>query len=136
MLNIQLKRLGKKKVKHLEYPIKKLPKTLHELIEACVKSEVKRYNEKRENVSLLSFLTPQNLQEQSEKGKITFGDIENKTLAVEENAIANALQGFQDGLFVVFIEEEEIKNIDQQLRLSSNSVIVFIRMTFLSGTYW
>ncbi len=136
MLRIQLKRLGKKKVKHLDYTVEKTPKTLRELIEFCVQSEVKRYNEKRENVDLLSFLTPKDIQEQGEKGKISIGDIENKTLAIASEAITNAVQGFQDGLFVVFIDDDEIKEIDEPLSITPNSTIAFIRLTFLSGTYW
>lgn len=136
MLTIQLKRLGKKKIKTLNFDIKKTPETLEELIEQCVISEIKKFNNKRENLQLQAFLTPQNIQEQSEKGKIGFGAIENKTLAIEADAISNAKQGFLDGLFLVFINDNEIKALNETIIINKESTIAFMRMTFLSGTYW
>ena len=136
ILTLQLKRLGKKKIHLLEFEIEKQPQTLKELIEECVKSEVKRYNEKREEIKLMSFLSPKDIQEQSETGKIGFGDLENRELAQVDEAIANALLAFEDGLFVVFVDDEEIKSFEQSIDLKPDSVIAFIRLTFLTGTYW
>lgn len=136
ILTLQLKRLGKKKIHLLEFEIEKQPQTLKELIEQCVKSEVKRYNEKREEIKLMSFLSPKDIQEQSETGKIGFGDLENRELAQVDEAIANALLAFEDGLFVVFVDDEEIKSFEQSIALKPDSVIAFIRLTFLTGTYW
>ncbi len=145
ILTLQLKRLGKKKIHLLEFEIEKQPQTLKELIEECVKSEVKRYNEKsevkrynekREEIKLMSFLSPKDIQEQSETGKIGFGDLENRELAQVDEAIANALLAFEDGLYVVFVDDEEIKSFEQSIALKPDSVIAFIRLTFLTGTYW
>ena len=136
ILTLQLKRLGKKKIHLLEFEIEKQPQTLKELIEECVKSEVKHYNEKREEIKLMSFLSPKDIQEQSETGKIGFGDLENRELAQVDEAIANALLAFEDGLYVVFVDDEEIKSFEQSIALKPDSVIAFIRLTFLTGTYW
>lgn len=136
ILTLQLKRLGKKKIHLLEFEIEKQPQTLKELIEECVKSEVKHYNEKREEIKLMSFLSPKDIQEQSETGKIGFGDLENRELAQVDEAIANALLAFEDGLYVVFVDDEEIKSFEQSIDLKPDSVIAFIRLTFLTGTYW
>lgn len=135
-ISIQLKRLGKKKVKIIDYVLEVAPRTLQQLIESCVANEVRRYNEKREEVQLASFLTPKNIQEQLETGKVGFGEIENKMLAIEEKAIENALLAFQDGLYVVFINEEPIEDLLDTISIQENSSIAFIRMTFLTGTYW
>ena len=43
-LSIQLKRLGKKKIKTLDFAIEKQPNTLKQLIQECVNAEVKKYN--------------------------------------------------------------------------------------------
>lgn len=136
ILTLHLKRLGKKKIHLLEFEIEKKPQTLKELIEECVKSEVKRYNEKRQEIKLMSFLSPKDIQEQSETGKIGFGDLENKELAQVDEAIANALLAFEDGLFVVFVDDVEIKSFEETIDLKTDSVIAFIRLTFLTGTYW
>ena len=65
-LTIQLKRLGKKKIKQVPISLDSTPQNLKELISACVRIEVKRYNEKREGVQVISFLTPVEIQEQGE----------------------------------------------------------------------
>ena len=135
-LTIQLKRLGKKKIKQVPISLDSTPENLKELISACVRSEVKRYNEKREGVQVISFLTPVEIQEQGESGKVSFGDQANTTLAQEEIAVENALLAYKDGLYLVFINDDEITAIDAPIKLSEESVVSFIRMTFLSGAYW
>ena len=136
MLTIQLKRLGKKKIKEIPYELEQNPTTLRELLHFCVSAEVKKYNDKKEQALLMPFLTSDDIQAQSKQGKIGLGDSYNNTLAIENDAIENAIQSFEDGLFVVFINDDEIKSLDQFIALDEQSIISFIRMTFLTGTYW
>ena len=136
MLTIQLKQLGKKKIKKVNYDLGKTPENLKELLELCVQAEVQKYNESREEDTVYSFLSPKQIQEQSASGKVGFGELENKTLAIEQEAVENALLGFKDGLFLVFINDVEVKDLQQKLDVTTDSTITFIRMTFLVGTYW
>ena len=133
---IKLKRLGKKKVKSLNFIIENPINTLNDLITECVTAEVNRYNEERDKPSLISFLSPKEIEEQSETGKITFKDNYNKKKVVILEAVENAQLAFKDGLFVVFVDDDEIKTFNQELNLTPRSEISFIRMTFLVGTYW
>lgn len=133
---LQLKRIGKKKIKQIPIALNTVPQNLQELIEACVRSEVIKYNEKREGEILLSFLNATEIQEQSEKGKIGFGDMANKMLAQEETAIENVLIAFKDGLFIVFIDDDELTDLETPVKLTPESTVSFIRMTFLAGAYW
>jgi len=133
---IKLKRLGKKKVKSVNFIIENPINTLNDLITECVTAEVNRYNEERDKPSLISFLSPKEIEEQSETGKITFKDNYNKKKVVILEAVENAQLAFKDGLFVVFVDDDEIKTFNQELNLTPQSEISFIRMTFLVGTYW
>ena len=135
-MQIQLKKLGKKKIKIIEVTLEKQPETLRELISECVKSEVKRFNDSREDTSLIPFLSAQEIGEQAQEGKITFGDKENRTLADLSVALDTAFLAFTDGLFAVFIDEEEIKSLQSPITLKEDSIISFIRLTFLVGAYW
>lgn len=135
-LTIQLKRLGKKKIKLVPIELDSEPQNVKQLIESCVRSEVRKYNEKREDQIVLSFLSPAQIEKQSRDGKIGFGDLANKTLAKEDAAIENALLAFKDGLYLVFIDDTEITDIETAIKLSPESVVSFIRMTFLAGTHW
>ncbi|MBE7639997.1 hypothetical protein GUB10_06600 [Salegentibacter sp. BLCTC] len=135
-LTLQLKRLGKKKVKQVPFKLEETPKNLEELLVACVKNQVEDFNKKRLEVNVIGFLSPTEIQEQAQNGKIGFGELANKDLANLQKAIDNVLLAFKDGLFVVFIDDEEITDLKAPLQLTSESVIAFIRLTFLVGTYW
>jgi hypothetical protein len=135
-LTLQLKRLGKKKVKQVPFTLQETPKNLKELLIGCVKHQVEAFNKKRLEVNVIGFLSPAEIQEQAQSGKVDFGEINNKDLANLEKAIDNVLLAFKDGLFVVFVDDNEITDLKTPLELTSDSVIAFIRMTFLVGTYW
>ena len=84
----------------------------------------------------LSPTLPQEIGEQAQGGKITFGEKENRTLADLDTALETALLAFTDGLFTVFINDEEVKTLDTPLTIEADTIITFIRLTFLVGGYW
>ncbi len=135
-ISLKLQKLGKRKINIIEIEVTNQIDTLRDLLQACVTSEVKKYNKQKTTLNLISFLTPAMMQDQSETGKIGFGDSENTNKADLEKSIETVLQGFADGLFVVFIEDEEIKNLDQKINLSAAAPITFLRLSFLTGTFW
>ncbi|PKB45223.1 hypothetical protein AX016_3461 [Cellulophaga sp. RHA19] len=135
-LTLQLKRLGKKKVKQIPLTLDATPNNLQELLVGCVKNQVEAFNKKRLEVNVVGFLSPAEIQDQAQSGKVDFGDLANKDLAVEQEAIDNVLLAFKDGLFVVFVDGDEVTSLDTPLQLTKDSVVAFIRMTFLVGTYW
>ncbi|SFW42024.1 hypothetical protein [Cellulophaga fucicola] len=135
-LTLQLKRLGKKKVKQIPLTLETTPKNLQELLVGCVKNQVEAFNKKRIEVNVVGFLSPAEIQDQAQRGKVDFGDLANKDLAVEQEAIDNVILAFKDGLFVVFVDGDEVTTLETPLVLTEESVIAFIRMTFLVGTYW
>lgn len=135
-LRLQLKRLGKKKVKEVPFTLEDNPQNLEELLIACVKNQVEAFNAKRTEVNVIGFLSTAEIQEKAQSGKIEFGELANTDLADLQKAIDNVLLAFQDGLFLVFVDDNEITSLETPLELHSQSVIAFIRMTFLVGTYW
>ena len=125
-LTLKIKKLGKRKVNLIEIQISDPIHDLKGLLEACVKSEVKKFNSEKTTINLITFLAPAAIKQQSNTGKVSFGDSENKNLADLEKSIATVLQGFQDGLFVVFNGEEEIKDLDQTITLDNTIPITFL----------
>ncbi len=135
-LEINLKRLGKKKIYKSKVTIHHEIKCLKDLIETLVRNNVRDFNNNIDDTKVLAFLTPLEIQTQSESGKIGFNSVENKTKADISKSIKNALQAFEDGIFLVFIDDDEIQSLNEKITLKTSSTIVFIRMTFLAGTYW
>ena len=135
-INIKLKKLGKRKIKTFEVSLTKEVHTLSDLITQMVQNEVEKFNDKRDNPQIISFLSNKTINTKAQEGKVNFGDISNPQKAIESEAIENALLAFTDGLFVVFIDDEEIKELKQNIKIDASSEVVFMRLTFLTGTYW
>ncbi|SFP51974.1 hypothetical protein [Parafilimonas terrae] len=106
------------------------------LIEAIVQQQVEEYNSKPLEKNILPFLSQSQTEEQAASGKINFGSIYNENKADFEQAKQTALQAFEDGMFAFFVNDEEITSLATILELQENSIITFIRLTFLAGSYW
>ena len=135
-LTIRLKRLGKKRLHTVPYKVPTGTMTLGDLIRSCVAAEVARFNETRTDPTLISFLTPGEIQAAAEAGKVAFGEVASTKQADVEKATAVALQAHTDGVFVVFVGDEEVRDLTEEINLTEDSVVTFIRLTFLSGTFW
>jgi hypothetical protein len=110
--------------------------SLRELLEAVVKQQVTAYNHKPLEKNLLPFLSAAQIATGVANGKAGFGSIYNENAADPQKAVNTALQAFDDGLFAVFIQDEEIKKLTDNFSLNSDTVITFVRLTFLAGSIW
>lgn len=139
-LKINVKQLGKKRpvIGLKEIEIDDLPENpiLEDLLKAVVRQQVAVFNEKEEKEAFLNFLTEKQVEDKLETGKVGFGNRYNENLADVDKAIATALLAFKDGLFCVFIDEEEIENLPDEITVTEECVVSFIRLTFLAGSIW
>lgn len=135
-ISLRLKRLGKKRLHTVPYKLTTNVKTLADLIRAAVSGEVERFNTSRTEPKLFAFLTPSEIQEQATDGKVGFGEVANADEADLESAVETAFQAHADGVFLVFIDDEEIRSLDEEISLEEGSVVTFLRLTFLTGTLW
>ena len=108
--------------------------TLRDLIERIVREEVAGFKKRQYDRQFLRALTATEIEQAAEKGKIEMGGSEIGLQSVDEDqSIATALQAFDDGMYLVVIDEDEKKNLDEQIFLSPDSRVTFIRLTLLSG---
>ncbi|WP_431090244.1 hypothetical protein [Paenibacillus sp. 8b26] len=137
-LAVTVKSLGKRKpeLAKQEMELNPVPETLRELITATVALNVRRLREKQESVALIPFLTGQEVQAQGETGKVGFGSVYNDGVPDVEDAVNTAMQAFEDGLYRVFVRDEEATVPDAPLLLEDGDEIVFIRFTMLAGSLW
>ncbi len=113
-----------------------MPRTLRELIEQIVRLMVSEYEERRSGDDLLRALTEQQIDSGAEDGKVGFKAIYGEQPANEEKAVAAALLGFEDGLYRVFLRQEEVTGLDAPLTLADGDEVVFMRFTMLAGGLW
>jgi len=135
---INVKSIGKRKPALAKEPYE-LPeniKTLKDLVTTIVTQEVQKYNERGVDEMLIPFLTDAEIADQSTVGKVGFGRLYSDKKANLEKAIETALEGFDDGLFKVVINEAEVEDLATQINLQENDVLTFIRLTFLAGRMW
>lgn len=52
---------------------------------------------------------------------------------MEEKAVENTLQCFEDGIFRVFAGENELTALKETIPWTDDTVFTFIRLTMLSG---
>ncbi|CAM4172133.1 hypothetical protein [Saccharibacillus endophyticus] len=113
-----------------------MPRTLRELIEQIVRLMVREYEERRTGDDLLRALTEQQIDSGAEDGKVGFKAIYGEHPANEDSAVAAALLGFEDGLYRVFVRQEEVTGLDAPLTLADGDEVVFMRFTMLAGGLW
>ena len=51
----------------------------------------------------------------------------------EEQALATALEAFEDGLYLVIVDGQELRQLDQQVFLQPESRVTFVRLIMLAG---
>ncbi|MEL7633973.1 hypothetical protein [Sporomusa sphaeroides] len=140
MINIfiNIKSIGKRKsaLQAMPYSLPDNIANLSGLITAVVNIEVDRYNSRETEVMLLPFLTEAQIADQSVTGKVGFGHLYAEKSPNPEKAVAIALQGFEDGLFRVMINDMEIKELAAPVNLKDGDRLTFIRLTFLTGRLW
>lgn len=109
-------------------------RTLRDVISRIVRDEVKAFRQRQHDRQFLRALTAKEIEEAAEKGKIQMGESEVGPQEVDEDhAVCAALQAFEDGMYLVVIDDVEQTQLDQPVFLTADSRITFIRLTLLSG---
>jgi len=108
--------------------------TLRHLIEHLVRAEVAAFQQRQRDRLDLRVLTALEIDEGVEKGKIESGASEVGLQVVDvEAAIAAALQAFEDGLYLVVVDDRQQQELDRQVFLQPDSRVTFVRLTMLAG---
>ena len=133
---INVKGLSRKKVIHQEQVelINKVS-TTKDLITELVKINVEKFNKKIDDKDILSIMTNEYIAEAARSGKI--GDeVHGDKKANLEKALDTAYLAFEDGLYCIFINDEQSEKLDDSLNLKDGDILTFIRLTMLAGRMW
>ncbi|PSL40899.1 hypothetical protein B0H99_10331 [Planomicrobium soli] len=110
--------------------------TLQELVEELVKQNVKAAHASLEQQDLISFLTANETENQLAAGKVGFGYTYGEQKTDLEKAVQEVESGFRDGLYRVFINDEEVLEYKGTIKLREHDTLVFLRLTMLAGRIW
>jgi hypothetical protein len=107
--------------------------TLRQIISHIVIEEVNAFRKRQRDRTFVRILTEKEMSDQGAKGKISFGGDNLRQEINDEEAVEAALQAFEDGIYLVILDGEEQKNLDQQVYLSEESHLLFVRLVMLAG---
>ena len=132
-IQVMIRSMGKagNKILSQAFELENQPNTAGELLEEAVKTCIREYESKH---GLLICLTGQILEDMVIDGRITFENHYSTGMDTEE-AIANARQCFEDGMIRVILDDKQLIALDQEIVMTEESVVVFVRLAMLSGRY-
>ena len=133
---INVKGLSRKKVIYQEeVELKNKISTTKDLITELVKINVEKFNKKIDDKNILSIITNENIAKAARIGKI--GDeVHGDKKANLEKALDTAYLAFEDGLYCIFINDEQSEKLDDSLNLKDGDILTLIRLTMLAGRMW
>ena len=110
--------------------------TLRQLVARVVAAEVDAFRDRQDARRLDRVLSPTAIAQGIARGKV---DPAAKPAAVTDQtvdtdaAVAHAWQAFEDGIYLVLIDDVEHRDLDAQVYLRPDSRLTFIRLVFLAG---
>ncbi|MEG3437344.1 hypothetical protein V0288_09455 [Pannus brasiliensis CCIBt3594] len=107
--------------------------TLKDLLTRIVREEIDAFRTRQEQRRLVKVLSREEIEAGIARGKIDSGGRDIIQEVNEAEAVHNALQSFEDGLYFVFIDDKQIENIDSPVQLHEDSQILFLRLVPLVG---
>lgn len=81
-------------------------------------------------------LSDSEIAAQAEEGRIRFAENYSENHDTIAKAMERTKQAYDDGLFRVFINGEEITEWDAPITLCQGTEVVFLRLTMLTGLYF
>jgi hypothetical protein len=109
------------------------PGTLRDLIAHVVRSEVAAFHERQGERRLTRVLTLSQIEWAAAQGKIEMGGSDLDQPVNPDAAVAAALQAFEDGLYLVFIDTQPVAQLDAPVAFHADSRVSFVRLTLLAG---
>jgi hypothetical protein len=109
------------------------PLTLRHLITRIVCREVAEFKDRQEKRRMVEVLSARAIEEGAVRGKIDSGGRRLDQKVEEEEAVGVALQAFEDGLYLVLIDDREYRNLDAEVFVRPESRITFLKLIMLAG---
>jgi hypothetical protein len=107
--------------------------TLRVLIERVVREQVAAFRERQKAGELVRVLSETEIRDAAVRGRVDPGGRTAGPVPDEDAAVAAALAGFQDGLYLVVLDGHEQRDLDALVHPRAGSRMVFVRLAFLAG---
>nr|WP_315223933.1 hypothetical protein [uncultured Flavobacterium sp.] len=142
-INISVKQLGKKnpvlQEKSISLDTSDSVVSVRTFLELIVKHQVELFHASSfewEDENTIHLPKENYLPILTDTGKVGFGAVYNHNKVDIAKAQENAIVAFEDGLYALFQGDDQLESLKEEIDLSQNKSITFIRLTFLAGSYW
>lgn len=107
--------------------------TLRELIARIVRAEVSAHEDRQERQATIQALTQADIERGLMKGKVDSGGRDRVGPVDGQEAVRTAVQAFEDGVYYVFVDDEQVTDLDCPVALHADSRVTFLRLVALAG---
>jgi hypothetical protein len=108
--------------------------TLRTLLDGVVRTEVAAFRERQEARTVLQALSAARIAEGVARGKVDSGGTPDAAQEVNaDDAVRTALQAFQDGLYFVFVNDEQKASLDDAFSVGPETRVTFLRLVAMAG---
>ena len=109
---------------------------LRDLIALVVEAEIEAFQSRQAERRFARLLTREQIESAARQGVVDAAarPPEAPDLDIDlRQAVSNALTAFQDGLYYVFLDDQQIETLDQPIHLETGSRVTFLRLVPLAG---
>jgi hypothetical protein len=107
--------------------------SLRALVEHVVRAEVAAFDDRERQRRFVRLLTPDELADGASAGKVDPGGRSGTRQADPEHAVATALEAYDDGLYLVVVDGEQVQGLDTAVTVGPDTLVRFVRLTALAG---
>lgn len=108
--------------------------TLRMLLDGVVRASVAAFRERQEQRTLLQALSAARIAEGAAKGKVDSGGTSDAVQPVDaDEAVHTALQAFEDGVYFVFVNEDQKTALSDTFPVGAETRVTFLRLVALAG---
>lgn len=136
---IETKMLGSRKRPYEPWELDLFPETISEtlsledFLKRIVLQEVEAFKLRQEERKLARVLSKEEIEHGTVKGKTDMGGRDLGQEVEPAEAINNALLAFRDGFYYIFVDDEQINSLEQDVTLYPDTHVLFLRLVPLVG---
>lgn len=137
-VKINVKKFSRRQdcIAQIEYDYPETIRDVRGLIKETVNASVAGYLDRAAQSGLLHILSAETTEDMGKSGKISFSVNYGSKLPQLEDSIRTALEGFEDGLAVIFLDGKRLEDLEETIQLMPGSELTFVRLSPLAGRMW
>jgi hypothetical protein len=107
--------------------------TLRALIDRVVREEVEGFRRRQGRRRFTQMISLDEIGQGVARGKVDMGGRHLRQPVDADNAVGAALQAFEDGLYLVFIDGGPANDLDEEVTVGPDARMTFVRLVALAG---